>query len=86
MTPEGELLGVVSMREGRITQKLDQTRKYYQHAKGKMASMRIGGIDPVDISIDTINVLDAYISTGIGYARNAKHLQDYVKRHPLKKK
>lgn len=84
LTPKGEVLGVISMREGGITQKLDQTRKYYQEAKGKMASMSIGGIDPVDISMDTINVLDAYISTGIGYAHNAKHLQNYIKRHPLK--
>ena len=54
--------------------------------KGKMASMQIGGIDPVDISIETIKVLNAYISTGIGYARNATHLRAYLSRHPLTKK
>lgn len=85
LTSEGELIGILSMREGGITQKLGQTRDYYQQMKGRMASMSIGGIDPVDISIDTINVLDAYISTGIGYARNAMYLRDYLSRHPLTK-
>lgn len=86
LTSEGELIGILSMREGGITKKLDQTVKYYQKKKSKMASMRIGGIDPVDISIETIKVLNAYISTGIGYARNATHLRAYLSRHPLTKK
>lgn len=41
------------------------------------------GVDLLQSTKEIIRVLDLYISTGIGYAINSKHLQGYVKRHKV---
>jgi len=77
LNAKGEVIGIISMREGGISQGLMELTKYIQ-ATEKQGSVRLMGVDPLQATKEIINVLDTYISTGIGYARSIKFLRKYL--------
>jgi len=88
LNARGEVIGIISSREGGIPQALDQIRKTI----GAMGSQNVISVKTNNITVDflqvdkeVINVLDRYISTGIGYARNISSAREYVRRHGLMK-
>lgn len=83
LNSNGEVIGIISMREGGITQGLMELTRYIESTE-KHGSVKIMGVDPLQSTKEIINVLDTYISTGIGYAITVKHLRQYIDRHPIK--
>ena len=81
LAPNGEACGIINMREGGISQGLQQLSKYIDESK-KHGSVAIMGVDPLAVFNEVIGTLDTYISTGIGYARTTQHLRDYISAHP----
>jgi V8-like Glu-specific endopeptidase len=80
---EGKVIGIISLREGGITKALqDYTTQINESEKN--GSVQIMGIDPLQATKETISVLDTYISTGIGYARSIKFLNDYIIKNKIK--
>jgi S1-C subfamily serine protease len=75
---QGEVLGILSNREGGISQGLDQARKMIDQATKSGGSVKMFGVDPLETDRMLINTLDAYISTGIGYARNIRFAREYI--------
>ncbi len=80
---DGKVIGIVSMREGGISAGLQNYLNEIAETE-KMGSVKIMGIDPLQTTKETIQVLDTYISTGIGYARSIQYLRNYIKKHNLK--
>lgn len=80
---KGQVLGIISLREGGISLGLQNYLSKINESE-KEGSIILLGIDPLQASKETITVLDKYISTGIGYARNISHLSDYIKKHKIK--
>ncbi len=65
----GEVVGIISTREGEITQGLAQVRKYIIQTKKKgSGGVFIQGVDPLPVMVDLIDTIDRHISTGIGHA------------------
>lgn len=79
----GEVIGIVSMREGGISQGLQNYMNQINETE-KHGSIQLMGIDPLQATKETISVLDTYISTGIGYARSIKYLDNYIKKNKIK--
>ena len=79
----GKIIGIVSMREGGISVGLQNYLNEISETE-KMGSVQLMGIDPLQVTKETIRVLDTYISTGIGYARSIRYLVDYKRKHKLK--
>ncbi len=79
----GEVIGLISMREGGISMGLQNYLNQITETE-KMGSIQLMGVDPLQAAKETIKVLDTYISTGIGYARNIKFLVDYRHKHKIK--
>jgi S1-C subfamily serine protease len=79
---KGEIIGIVSLREGGITQALAQLREQInaQQASGMQVTMM--GIDPMTSYKALIDTIDLYISTGIGYAHSIRFASEYLRRHP----
>lgn len=82
LNSSGEVIGIISMREGGITKGLMELTKYIESTE-KHGSVKLMGIDPLQSTKEIINVLDTYISTGIGYAITIKHLRQYIDMHPI---
>jgi V8-like Glu-specific endopeptidase len=80
LNSKGEVVGIVSMREGGITQGLADLRtKIIQNSRN--GSVTIMGLDPLSSTKALIDTLDQYISTGIGYARTIRFARSYLIRH-----
>lgn len=79
----GKVIGIVTLREGGISQALQNYFSQINQSE-KLGNVQIMGIDPLQATKETIKVLDTYISTGIGYARSIKFLNDYVVKHKIK--
>jgi len=79
--PNGDAYGIIDMREGGISRGLQDLSHYIDDAK-KHGSVAIMGVDPLAAFNEVIGTLDTYISTGIGYAVSAQHLQNYISAHP----
>lgn len=73
----GYVIGIINSREGGISLGLSEYKNKINDTK-KWGSVGFMGIDPLDMALETINVLDKYISTGIGYAINIKYLYQYL--------
>jgi S1-C subfamily serine protease len=81
LNDQGHVVGVISMREGGISQGLGELQVYIDKAS-KQGSVQIMGVDPLQATKAIIQTLDQYISTGIGYARSIKFARDYLSKHP----
>ncbi|RZB38327.1 MAG: hypothetical protein SRB2_00075 [Desulfobacteraceae bacterium Eth-SRB2] len=77
LNSDGDILGIVSMREGGISKGLKKLRKYITKTE-KHGSVKLMGVDPLQSTKEIVNVMDLYISTGIGYAISSKHLKIYL--------
>lgn len=80
---DGKVIGIVSMREGGISQGLQNYMNKINETE-KHGSVQLMGIDPLQATKETISVLDTYISTGIGYARSIKFVDSYIKKMKIK--
>ena len=78
---QGNAVGIISMREGGISQGLGELKVYIDKTS-KQGSVQIMGVDPLKATKAIIQTLDQYISTGIGYARSIKFLREYITKHP----
>lgn len=75
----GEVIGIISRREGGISQSLDEVCEHIQSLGGGVAIM---GVNPLAVIQELAINLNNYISTGIGYANSIRFLRDYVRLHP----
>jgi hypothetical protein len=82
ITDDGKVIGIVSMREGGISKALKDLTVHIE-ATSNQGSVRLLGVDPLGAIKATIETLDTYISTGIGYARCIKFLKEYSSKHKL---
>ena len=80
---KGNVIGIMSMREGGISLGLQNYLSEINESQ-KIGSIQLMGVDPLQLNKETILVLDKYISTGIGYARNIKFLSEYIEKHKIK--
>ncbi len=86
LNAKGEVLSIISNREGGISQGLaDVTKQITDLEQGRSGiQMRtsMGGVNTLGVTKELITTLDNYISTGIGYARSVKALQDFLTKNP----
>ncbi|MDO9230680.1 MAG: serine protease [Syntrophales bacterium] len=78
---QGHVVGIVSMREGGISQGLNELQVYIDKTSSQ-GSVQIMGVDPLQATRAIIQTLDKYISTGIGYARSIKFAREYLGKNP----
>lgn len=79
LNKNGEVIGLVSYREGVLSVGLQNYfRKLTAAEKGNRVVLQ--GVDPLKIAKETIEIIDKYISTGIGYALNVEYLKNYIKK------
>lgn len=81
LNDQGHVVGIISMREGGISQGLGELQVYIDKTS-KQGTVRIKGVDPLQATKAIIQTLNKYISTGIGYARSIKYARDYLSNHP----
>ncbi len=79
---DGTAVGIISLRHWGIGRGLGElSNRVEQMAMlGIIAPMEV---DPWQSVRDLIKTLDTFISTGIGYANDVRHLREYLARHPL---
>lgn len=86
LNSKGELLGILTTREGGINLALQEHRKHADVSRsgttGVTMRAEIGGVNFLDMTTDLIDTIDTYISTGIGYAISSKFLRLYLSRYP----
>lgn len=78
---QGHIVGIVSMREGGISQGLNELRVYIDKTSSQ-GTVKIKGVDPLQATRAIIQTLDQYISTGIGYARSIRFAREYLGKNP----
>ena len=84
ISDDGKVIGIVSMREGRVSKALADLTIYIE-ATEKQGSVRLKGVDPLQAIKEITKILDTYISTGIGYARDIKYLREYSFKNQIVK-
>jgi S1-C subfamily serine protease len=77
LNSQGHVVGIVSNREGSISQGLNDLRVYIDQTASQ-GSVGIMGVDPLQATRAIIETLDRYISTGIGYAHSIKFARGYL--------
>lgn len=77
----GQVIGIVSMREGGIAVGLTQLNAFIEES-GKHGRVTLMGVDPLQTLKAISETLDRYISTGIGYAHSTATLRQYLDAHP----
>lgn len=82
LNDQGHVVGIISMREGGISQGLNELRVYIDKTS-KQGSVRLMGVDPLQATKKVIQTLDRYISTGIGYARSIEFAREYLRKNPM---
>ena len=77
ISDDGSVIGIISMREGGISKALKDLTVYIDNTSKQGSSIQMLGVDPLQAIKVTIETLDTFISTGIGYAINIKFLKEY---------
>jgi|SRR5579883_814108 len=75
----GKAIGIITYREGGISDQLQAIRTQLQHP---IAVETLGNINVNDLQLELVNTLDNYISPGLGYARSIQYVREYCQRHP----
>lgn len=82
----GEVIGIISNREEGISQGLNGVAQKLtdleEGRSGIKLNVSMGGVNTLGVTRELITTIDMYISTGIGYARSIKSLQEYIEKHP----
>ena len=81
LSEQGEVIGIITNREGGISKELDDLVAYINETQ-KQGGVAIMGVNPLIVIRDLIKTLNKYISPGIGYARTIKHVADYLDHNP----
>jgi S1-C subfamily serine protease len=81
LNSHGRVAGIVSMREGGISQGLQQLTTYIDQT-AQHGNVQLMGVDPLQATKAIIQTLDQYISTGIGYARVIRFAGTYLSKNP----
>jgi len=81
LNQEGHVIGIVSMREGGISEGLANVRSQIRQS-AQHGQVTIMGVNPLSTTEALIDTLDEYINTGIGYARSIKFARSYLLQHP----
>lgn len=77
----GEVIGIITAREGGISRGLDDLIRQISETE-KNYSVEFIGVNPLTAIKDLTNTLNRYISPGIGYARTIKNVTDYLDKYP----
>lgn len=77
----GQVIGIISMREGGISVGLMAMTDYIEQTS-KHGSVSLMGVDPLQAIREMTLTLNQYISTGIGYARSVQYFRNYLQNHP----
>lgn len=80
LNSQGNVVGIISMREGGISKGLDELRIHIDQTASQ-GSVQIMGVDPLQATKGIIQTLDQYISTGIGYARSILFAREYLSKN-----
>lgn len=89
----GEVIGIITLREGDITARLDGIHKQISANSSSIgrevqpgvfikSNPTFNGISPLDAIGELTETLRNYISPGIGYAYEISFLRTYLSRHP----
>jgi S1-C subfamily serine protease len=81
LNSQGHVVGIISMREGGISQGLGDLQAYIDKTS-QQGSVQLMGVDPLQATKAIIQTLDQHISTGIGYAKSIKFARDFLSNHP----
>lgn len=73
-----KVIGIISTREGGISNELDAIKKQIQYWKKRGVSVTTFGVDQSAAILDLINTLDIYISVGIGHAVSIEYAIKYL--------
>jgi len=74
------VIGIVSMREGSITQGLQEVRNFIEEgSKRSTGGVYLSGVNPIPVLKELIDVLDTYISVGIGFAVSIEYAENHLK-------
>ncbi len=75
-----EVIGIISMRFGGITDKLNEVRNRILQNQDPNRPVKIthtmDGVEPLDTILDLINTMDNFISTGTGIAISIEYLKE----------
>jgi len=82
LNEKGDIIGIVSAREGSISKGLQDLIKYIENSKSQ-GRISLMGVDQMAFAKELIRTLDTNISTGIGYAHNIKLLNRYLNKNPM---
>jgi len=81
LNANGEVIGIITLREGGISKGLETLREQIRE-NAKSGSITFNNIDPLLGVNAVIDTLDKYISPGIGYALGVRYLREYIRSHP----
>ncbi len=81
LNEQGEVIGIITNREGGISKGLKELSDYIIEMR-KHGNIAIMGVNPLEAIQELIKTLDIYISPGIGYARTIKHVVDFIDHNP----
>lgn len=73
-----KVIGIISTREGGISNELDAIKKQIQDWKKLRIKVTTAGVDQSDAILNLINTLDRYISVGIGHAISIEYAIKYL--------
>ena len=79
LAANGEVVGIITLREGGISRELEAAAHRISNRKTQII---FDGIDPLLPSKDIITTLNRYISTGVGYAFSTIFLRECILKHP----
>lgn len=82
LNEQGHVIGIVSMREGGISQGLKELNAYIDQTAGN-GNVLIMGVDPLQTTKAIVQTLDQYISTGIGYAHSISFARLYLSKNKI---
>lgn len=76
----GKVIGIISTREGGISNELNDLRDYITTQKKQgSGAVYIQGVDPLPVIVELTNTLDKYISVGIGHAISLEYAMVHLK-------
>ncbi len=75
-----QIIGIITLREGGINQELQNVLNEIKSSES-YGNIQLMGIDPLKAQKETIQVLNKYISTGIGYAYSIRYMMKWYEKY-----